>query len=318
VLHQKSINDVLLILEKMYKLKMYFSFFLLIVSVFIAGCSKDRILTPTPPPIADYDAANTNNYLDSKKQSEQTFIIDSTGTGPIVGNQGTNIWLDKNCLIKVNGDTIAWPYSVKLVELYKPKDMIYYQMPTVASGTILRTDGEIRLRAFKGTDELMLKSGCSAQVLMPNVAPQNIMQVFYGASASTYWENNPLSLGVSPFPADSGGYKASIIKLGWINCGVKEGSSANSTLSFTSTTDNLTNVAIFIYFPATKTVMQVYNMTSGLIPNGSSIKIIGLGVKANGDMFSFNQSITVNSTQTIDVSLTSITDADLTAYLNSL
>jgi hypothetical protein len=299
------------------------STFLLIgfVSIINFNCSKDRIQQTS---LNDYDAANTNNYLDSKKQSEQTFTIDSTGSGPIVGNQGTTTpWVGKNCLVKVsNGDTITWPYTVKLVELYKPKDMIYYRMPTVASGTILRTDGEIRLRAFKGTEELKLRSSsCTIPLFMPNAAPQSNMQVFYGTSPSAYWENNPLSIGVGAFSVTTtpaSGYSASIVKLGWINCGLAAGSSANSTLSFTSTTDNLTNVALFIYIPTTKTVMQVYNMTSGLIPNGSPVKIIGIGVKANGDLFNFYQNTTVNSNQTIDISLSAITDANLTAQLDAL
>lgn len=286
------------------------------------SCSKDRI-QPTTPPVNDYDATSTNAYLDSKKQSEQTFTIDSTGSGPIVGNQGTTTpWVGKSCLEKLNGDSVTWPYTVKLVELYKPKDMIYYQMPTVAAGAILRTDGEIRLRAFKGVDELRLKTpGCAVPVFMPNTAPQNGMQVFYGAAASTYWENNPLSLGVGPFSpttTPSSGYQGSIVKLGWINCGVPAGSSSNSTLSFTSTTDNLTNVAMFIYFPATKSVMQVYNMASGLIPNGSAVKIVGIGAKANGDLYSFSQNITVNADQAIDVTMAASTDAALTILLDGL
>jgi hypothetical protein len=308
------ITDVLLITKIMKKLKKSFLPFLAI-TLLINGCSKDRIqLFPT-----DYNAANTTSYLNSKKQAEQTFTIDSTGSGPIIGNQGTNIWLNKSCLVKViNGDTVDWPYTVKLIELYTPKDMIYYQMPTVASGTILRTDGEIRLRAFKNNDELMLKPGCTAQVLMPNSNPQINMQAFYGTAPSVYWENDPLSTGVTPFSIDPLGYMASIVKLGWINCGALAGSGSSSTLTFTSTTDNLTNVSIFIYIPATRTVMQVNNMVSGLIPNGSFVKVVGIGMTAVGDLYSFNQSLTVNSTQTLDVSLAATSDAALTAYLDAL
>jgi hypothetical protein len=301
---------------KNFKASTLLFFIAAIASVINFSCSKDRI---EKTPVNDYDASNTNNYLNSKKQDEQTFIIDSTGSGPIVGNQGTNIWVNKNCLMKiVNGDSATWPYTVKLVELYKPKDMIYYQMPTVASGTILKTDGEIRLRAFKGADELMLRPTCTTQVLMPNTSPQNNMEIYYGANPSAYWVNNPLSLGVTPFSTSTGGYMGAVVKLGWINCGVTAGSSSNSSLSFTSTTDNLTNVAIFVYIPATKTVMQVYNMTSGSIPNGSGVKIICIGVKANGDLFSFNQNLTVNSSQSIAVSLTAITDSNLTSILDGL
>ena len=142
--------------------------------VVIYSCSKERIESKNT-----YSPVNT--YLDSKKQKEQEFIIDSTGSGPIVGNQGTKIWTGKQCLMFPNGDSVTWPFTVKLVELYTPKDMIYYQQPTVASVGILKTDGEIRLRAFKNTTELKLKPDpCMAAIEMPNAAPQTGMRVFYG------------------------------------------------------------------------------------------------------------------------------------------
>ena len=179
------------------------------------------------------------------------------------------------------------------MELYTPKDMIYYQMPTVASDTILETAGEIRLRAFKNGTELLLRPGCSDAVKMPNASPQNYMRVFYGYQVSNYinWTDNPVPLGVTggfipAFGTTSGGYLGSIARLGWINCDVTRGGANNHTLSFVSSTDILTNVAIFVYFPATKTVMQVYNVVSGSIPDGSAVKIVAIAVDAKGNLFS--------------------------------
>ena len=298
-----------------------FSLFIVVVSVINYSCSKDRI--EEQKSLNTYNSPNT--YLDSKKQAEQEFTIDSTGSGPIIGNQGTTIWIGRDCLMFPNGDTVAFPYTVKLVELYKPKDMIYYQMPTVASDTILETDGEIRLRAFKNGTELLLKSGCSVQIKMPNTAPKNYMRVFYGVNTTNYvdWTDDLLSLGVSTtvnpvFSTVTDGYTAPIAKLGWINCGYKRGSNNNHTLSFTSTVDDLTNVAIFAYFPTTKTVMQVYNLTSGSIPDGSNVKIVAIAVNSSGQLYSFNQNLTVNASSAISVTMSATTDAALTALLDGL
>jgi hypothetical protein len=313
-------SDVLLILKIM---KIKTSAFLLVASITVINfsCSKDRI---QKTPMNSYDANSTNSYMDSKEEHEQEFEITSDSAGTITGNQGTSTpWVGRACLEKLNGDTAAvtLPYTVKLVELYTPKQMIYYRMPTVAAGTILRTDGEIRLRAFKGTDELKLAStSCTVPVFMPNAAPQSGMEVYYGAAASTYWQNN-IGVGVTPFAATttpSNGYQASIAKLGWINCGVLGGSTSNSNLSFSSTTDDLTNVAIFVYFPATKSVMQVYSLNSGSIPNGSAVKIVCIGVQSSGSLFSYTQNLTVNASQAITVTMAATTDANLTATLNAL
>ncbi|MEO6902498.1 MAG: hypothetical protein ABI315_05005 [Bacteroidia bacterium] len=297
---------------------------LALLAIVLFSCSKDRIKTNNAP--KEYEAANINDYLDSKKQIEQEFVIDSTAKpDPIVGNQKTHIWLNKECLMFSNGDTITYPYVVKLVELYTPADMIYYRMPTVASDVILQTEGEIRLRAFKNNVELVLKPGCSPRIIMPSKAPLKDMRVFYGFSASTFvdWTDNPASLGInttiSPiFKTDTLGYNAFIAKLGWINCGLQKGGTINHILNFTSTTDVLTNVDIFLYFPDTKTVMQAYNSASGSIPDGSKVKIVALGVNKNGDLFSFSQGVIVNTSGPIDITLAATTDSDFTNLLNGL
>jgi len=291
----------------------------IIISSIVIGCKKDRIEV-----LNTYSPVNT--YLDTKKQTEQEFIIDSSGTGPIVGNQGTKIIIGKQCLKFPNGDSVTWPFTVKLVELYTPKDMIYYQQATVASTGILNTDGEIRLRAFKNGTELLLKPDpCMAAIEMPNQAPQAGMSVHYGfgALSSADWTDVPATLGVttslSPaFTTTPYGYAASIAILGWINCGSDAGTTPTSTLAFDSKVDDLTNVGIFIYFPSTKTVMQAYNKASLQIPNGSSVKIVAIAVDGSGNLFSFTDTKTVNSSSTIDITMVATTDAALTTVLDGL
>lgn len=291
------------------------------VSTIFTACKKDRIEEDRT--LNDY--SSPNSYLDSKKQEEQEFLITADSGGPIVGNQFTTIWGGRQCLMFPNGDTVGLPYTIKLVELYTPKDMIYYQMPTVASDTILETDGEIRVRAFKDGTELMLVPDCSWAIKMPNSAPKNYMRAFYGFPTSNYvnWTDNPASLGVTTsfnpiFTTTSDGYLNSIVKLGWVNCGITRGSGNNHHLSFASTTDNLTNVAIFVYFPATKTVMQVFGSLSGSIPDGSSVKIVAIAVDGSGTLFSFNQNLTMTSSTAVEVTMAATTDANLTALLNGL
>ncbi len=305
------------------KTKNVFKYLLVVatVGVIYSSCKKDRIESQS---LNDYNSPN--DYLDSKKEAEQEFEITSdSSSGPIVGNQGTCIWGSRMCLMYPNGDTVYLPFKVKLVELYTPKQMIYYQMPTVASDTILETDGEIRLRAFKNGTELVLRPGCSWAIKMPNAAPKNYMNVFYGFPVSTYtdWTDNPANLGVTtsftaPFATTANAYLASIVKLGWVNCDKTRGGSPNYNLSFVSTTDNLTNVAIFVYFPSTRTVMQVYNTVSGSIPNGSAVKIVAIAVDANGQLFSFSQNLTMTSSTSVQVTMAATTDPALTALLTAL
>ncbi|MFM7016669.1 MAG: hypothetical protein ACKOX3_10110 [Bacteroidota bacterium] len=296
---------------------------LVIIAVALfCSCSKDRIELKTQ--LNQYNSPNA--YLDSKKQAEQEFIIDGS-PGPIVGNQGTTIWGGKDCVRMPNGDTVSYPFSLKLVELYSPADMIYYQMPTVSSNQIMHSEGEIRIRTFKNGTELHLLQGCGGyMVSMPNNAPQtNTMRKFYGFTNGNYvdWTDDLSILGItasqSPFwGIDTIGYNSIIERFGWLNCAQLAGTTNGSTLTFASNVDDLTNVALFAYIPATKTVLQAYNQSMGIIPNGSNVKIIAIAVDANGGLFSFNQQLVVNNSQTIQVSMSSTTDAQLTALLNSL
>lgn len=293
-----------------------------IVGIFIISlnaCKKDRIEKSKN----EYEPVNS--YLDMKKQQEQEFVINGPSNDTIVGNQGTKLLAGKDCLMFPNGDSVHYPFSVKLVELYTPKDMMYWQMPTVAAGNILETDGEIRVRATKNNQDLVLRPNCAYGVQMPNGAPKNNMNAFYGFDTGSFfdWTDNPASLGVttsvSPtFNIIPYGYEALIARLGWLNCGKLANNGSGNTISFTSSTDYLENVGIFIYFPTTKSVMQVYNMTSGLIPTGTSVKIVMIAVDGGGNLFHYYNTMTISANTTLEVSLSVITDPNLTNLLDGL
>ena len=59
-------------------------------------------------------------------------------------------------------------------------------------------------------------------------------------------------------------------------------------------------------------------MTSGLIPNGSNVKIVMIAVDGSNQLFSYTESRTVNNSATIDMSLSQTTDPALTSYLDNL
>lgn len=286
-----------------------------ISSFFFIQCSKDRI--EQKQQMNEYEPIN--NYFDSKKQAEQEFVIDTNGQGPIIGNQGTKIWCNKTNLMFPNGDSVYYPYTVKLIELYTPKDMIYYQMPTVSSGSLLTTGGEVRIRAFKNGQELMLRPSKTWAIEMPNNNPLAGMYIYYGMDQSGIinWIQNPNE----NFAVTSYGYLGQISRLGWIGCGklaVLTGTSFTN-FSFSSTTDNLQNVAIFLYYHNLKSLMQVYNQTSGNAPIGDTVKIVMMGINNSQQLYYFYQKLPVSSSNNhFNVSLSPISDAAMTTILDSL
>lgn len=296
------------------KLKFY-GFFLVLV-LFLFSCSKDRIETNNEDKtLNSYESMN--DYFDTKKQEEQEFIIDSGGSGPIVGNQGTKIWVSKDLLMYPNGDSVDWPYIVKLVELYTPKDMIYYQMPNVSDGNLLTCHGEIRLRAFKNGQELVLRPSCVWPVQMPNTQPADSMNIYYGDELPSYvnWIDTP----TGSFDTISYGYQGNVAVLGWVACARSAGTFASQTAyQFTSSVDNLDNVATFIYFDDKQSLTQVYNQQSIDLPIGQNAKIILMAIDANQQLHHYYLEEVISNSNVKDIELQPVSDIDLTTILDNL
>jgi hypothetical protein len=289
-------------------------------SLLFSSCSRDRIERD----LNTYESPNA--YLDSKKQEEQIFVIDSAGEGPIIGNQGTTIWGSIDCLQLPGGGAVTYPFLVKLVELYTPKDMIYYRMPTVSAGAPLETAGEIRLRAEKDGQELSLIQPCAFQVSMPNAgALANYMSVYYGIEngSTVDWTTNLATWGITQnqnpiFTVDTIGYNAFIEKLGWINADRAVANSGTCSITFDSEEDDLTNVMFFAYLPNSNTILQSSAGVISGIPIGALTKVVAIAVNSSGDLFHFYQELTVNANVTSMVVMQGISDPQLTALLDSL
>ncbi len=294
------------------------------ISIFIfSSCSRERI-----DGLDELNAyAPISKYLDTKKQSEQEFEVTEESENPIIGNQGTNIWVSKDLLMFPDSSDVDWPFTVKLVELYTAKDMIYYQMPTVAGNDILETEGEVRVRAFKADasgemQELLLKPNRTFSVEMPSDSARENLKVYYGKEVSgfTDWTTDVISIGGNTgdvyFTKTTNGHKANVGKLGWINCGTNH--QGVYSLKFVSETDQLENVGLFVYIPKYKTLIQAYTDIAKDIPENSDVKIIAMGINAKGELFNQFTITSITATNTMSVVLQPISESELTSILDNL
>ena len=280
---------------------------LLFFTFLILGCSKDRIEEDKN----SYE--DMNDYLDSKKQEEQTFIINQGGECPIIGKEGTKICGDKAALTPVTD----WPYTVKLVELLNPKEMIYYRHSNTNAAGFMTSDGEIRLKVFKDDNELAIKSGSALQVELPNSNPLANMKIYYGSGSGDDVTWNATSS--ENFTTSTYGYDGLITSLGWISAAKEAGtSSSTATFSFTSSTDELSNVLTYIYLTNKKSLTQVHDQTSIGLPIGETATIIMMAIDKDGDLYSYSNNVTITADTTFDIELSGISDDNLTALLDSL
>jgi len=287
---------------------------LMIFGLFLLpGCSKERV----EPKNEKNSYEEMDDYYDSKKQEEQEFEITEDGEGPLIGNQGTKIWPQKNKLMYPNGDSVEYPYTVKLVELYTPKDMLYWQKPTVSDEKLLTSAGEVRIKAFKEEAELVLRPNMTWTIEMPSEFPASDMKIFYGVESGSIVDWTPNPDGV--FSVTSYGYFGEIVQLGWVACSklISEPLSTHQ-YSFISDNDNLDNAGIFIYFPVLKSLVQVYNQQTIDLPVGEEAKIIVTAINADDQLFSFYKEMEIGDEGEINVALDSIADVELTSILEAL
>ncbi len=207
-------------------------------------------------------------------------------------------------------------------------------MPTIAQGQLLTTGGEIRVRAYKGPDELVLKPNKRYHCTMPSgtAVPDPLMSIFYGKDMGTYtdWMDNASSVSTNTgidslelIATDSAAhnYIMDIPVMGWINCDYFNSinSQPHTNITFSSTVDDLTNVVEFLYFPGIHSVMQVYNNVSGNIPIGIHVKALCFAQNSSNTMSYYLEDITsVASGQSVTVVMTNISDSALITAMNGL
>lgn len=318
---------VLLILKKIMKnltqLFPVIACFTMTIFIF-NSCSKERI---EPERQAKNEYTSMDAFYDTHKQKEQEFVITSDSGGPIIGNQGTKIWVSKSIFMHPNTADVEYPFTIKLIELYKAKDMLLYNMPNISSANMLSSHGEIRVRAFHGTDELVLKPNATYRTEIPNSSPSADMKLFYGKSTGTTtdWVFPPSTISTSPnvdllsvLTPSTGFYTADVSVMGWISPAYLYPISSKTKLSLTSTTDNLTNLSKYLYFKDIKSLVRIADTVSTDVPVGANVSVICAGISADNKIFSFTYNTTVASNHLVLVKMTETTDTDFLSYLDGL
>ncbi|MCF8278197.1 MAG: hypothetical protein K9J17_15830 [Flavobacteriales bacterium] len=305
---------------------------LLVMAFVFTDCSKQRI--------AANSYSNPDEFMYNNRPEEQEFEIDGEGNGPIIGNQGTRLWLDSSIFMFTNGNDVSYPITIKLIEVYTPKDMALYELPTVAQGNMLVTAGEIRVRAFKDGEELVLKPGKVYLAQTPNADPVSQMSVFFGQETGDIldWFDNASAVSSNagidslewiapntdstggPFGWPGIGYDLAIPAMGWINCDYFYNLNPDSltTVSYESAEDNLDNVVIYLYFPNIGSIMQVYNQQSGNVPIGEPVKSICFAMNSEGNLAYHYEEFAITSNHVVQVTMTEISETDLLALLAGL
>ncbi len=287
------------------------------------ACTKQR----APMKVSGPDYASPATFYTTYQQKVQTFTVDSPGTGPIIGAQGTRLSGDASVFMFPGGQSVHYPFTLQLIEVYTGKDMILSNLPSVAGGQLLQTMGEISINAYKGSQLLVLRPGKKYFMeLDTNTSLYAGMSVYYGFPNGSYndWTNNVTTLNSSIHPDTLSAvinypyfYALNIARMGWVSCAeiVPDGSPA--TISFTSSGTNTQNINVFLVFKNTHSVMQVYNLKSGQVPVGDSLTVVALSRDSNsGNTMVYDiQPIKVTTGQVVTLNMVNTSDANLLTAL---
>ncbi|MBN4052218.1 MAG: hypothetical protein COC01_07830 [Bacteroidetes bacterium] len=297
----------------------------LFATLVIYSCKKDRFEEEEKDTYSSMD-----DFYNENKQEEQVFLIDSGDTaGPIIGKEGTKLYVGKDLFMYSSGADIDWPYTIKLIELYPIKDMLFYEQPTIGSGTILESAAEIRVRAFKGTDELVLKPGKAYYMELDSMASlETSMEVYYGFTNGSIldWSNDLTSINssittdsLSSVTTGTDFYTMTVAQMDWVDCAKAYSSSnPNTTIAFTAEGNGTEFIDIFISFKDVKSLMQVYSMTSGNIPTGTNVTVVAMAKNQDNAYVVHNEDIIMTSGRTIALDMQVTTESALLTILDGL
>lgn len=275
--------------------------------VMFSQCNKDRV------EVEKNEYSSMNDYFNSKKQEEQDFLIDTLGSCPVTGNQGTRVCPIKTNIQKSSGDSVYFPFYMHLIELYTPKDLIYYQLSNFGESSVVSNVGVIRLRATKDNDDLTMRTNGTWDVEKPNDAPVSGKKIYYSNEGSNWATSN------EGYTTTTYGYDGDVSQLSWTSC-ASDPNLTGSTVkyTFTSEVDNLENVVIYVYLPDLESLVMVSDQESIGLPVGQKAKVILMAINSSGDLYHYYDETTISSAKEYDIKLSEISDDDLTDILDKL
>lgn len=284
---------------------------ILIASVAITSCNKDRI--EEEPEFQSMDA-----FFNKNKPQEQEFIITSdSGSAPVVGKDGTELWGFRDILMYPNGDTVPLPYSLKLIELYTYKDMILFNMPSLSGTKILETGGEVKIRACHNGNELVVRPGKFYPAVLSTTPTIANMKVYQGNHPNDVYGDWNLSSDGSSV-TDTSKYGLALAKLGWQNCGKIGASTGTTTINFTTDKKGGEFVSLFIASKNYHGLLQGADLKIENAPVGESVTIIAMAMDQNDNYYLQKQTITVTTALTIKLDMTKMSETALLSELAGL
>jgi hypothetical protein len=156
----------------------------------LTSCKKDDD-NATP------NGAQLNSFFESNVNSNmQTFTVNASTGGSVVGNKGTRIYIYPGSLTDMSGNPVSGNVTVQLVEIFDRASMVMMNKPTngkLPNGntSTLISGGEYFLKITQNGTELSTSTGVLVSIPTDNTGGVDLnMSLFDGAmELGNFWWN---------------------------------------------------------------------------------------------------------------------------------
>ena len=315
-------------------------------AILFVACSKARIEGPIDAGTVDETDNQTGanklhfvsltDYYKTKQQKKEEISRNFFSTTPAYETvYGSRIWTSANFFLNNNGNIVEEPVKCHIIELYKIKQYIFFDIQTVSNNKLLITNSVCNLNCYKDTNLLILnKNGYmnfGSINSLGNTHPLNL----YGFnpkmqnkldSWSKLYNYTEIGYDINLFnfvdiPNGKIGFSGRVGSIGWYLMGdyAQFNTTEYTNLTFTSTNADLTNVGIYICFSDINSYTKVEDCTSILLPVGEYVKVLAVGITKNNELYYNLKKIVIDKNKTnYDINMKPTTDELLTQILDSL
>jgi len=315
-----------------------------ISAILFVACSKARIEGPIDAGSVDETDNQTGanklhfvpltDYYKTKQQKEEIFNCTEYSSRHFTSHNSSFI-SGNDALMHINGEAALYPIKFHVIELYKLKHFIYYNIQTVSNNKLLITNAIYNINFYKDTNLLIVNSNSTAYAIgiasissitqtPPVMLYSFTSEMQEGINNWHQFSNNSYEIYdyvYENYHINSYIYGGFTKYVGWL-C-IADYTQFNTTeytnLTFTSTNADLTNVGIYICFSDINSYTKVDDCTSIPLPVGEYVKVLAVGITKNNELYYNFKKIVIDKNKTnYDINMKPTTDELLTQILDSL
>lgn len=298
----------------------------------LTSCTKERIQPEPEEEQTTFEAGDLGPFFAENAPETQTFVIDSGDTGRIIGKEGTEFMADLASFEYADADTsvsdtsvidssgdggIDYPYSLQMIEIYTPGNMIFGQMLPLNNTEMLETVGEVFIQTYHNDRALKLSDGEQLALGMP-LNDMEDMKVFYSATtgddvnfiASTNAEDQVLKTDSNFLVAAS--------QMGWIGNQDYIDHGSSSKVTFRSDSIPLSAMKLYVHLKEKNAVYEVKDSLSQDLGIGDSIQVVAFAIDAAGTYYKVIEDTVVEQDQKYKLNFVKTDGTSLASAIKAL